>query len=326
MIKIREYSKRGKTGWEVDITIRLPSGEVIRERVKSPVTSKSGAMDWARAREAVLLREGSTEKKKVAPTLAEFWPDFMEGHVRANRQKHSTVITTESIYKAHLKPAFGAIRLDAISDDTVQTFKGALSKRAPKTVNNILTVLSKALRVAVEWGRLDRLHCRVKLVKVQKTEIEFYEPEDYERLLEGAEKADARTYLVTLLGGDAGLRIGEMLGLEWTDIDLRRRQLTVQRNEWQGVVGAPKGGQARVVPMTARLAAALEAQRNLRTRVLTKDDGSSFDWDVARDKMRTAQRRAGMEADGGRCNLASAEAHDSQDGSTLSIAGICRTT
>ena len=86
--------------------------------------------------------------------------------------------------------------------------------------------------------------------------------------------------------------------MEWTDLDMRRRLVTVQRSEWQGEISSPKGGQSRVVPMTARLAAALEAHRNLRTRVLPKDDGTEIDWHWAREKMATAQRRAGMKSDG----------------------------
>jgi len=154
------------------------------------------------------------------------------------------------------------------------------------------------LRVAVEWNRIDRLPCRIRLVKVQKPSIEFYEPADYERLLDGAQRADERTHILTLLGGDAGLRIGEIIALEWTDLDMRRRLVTVQRSEWQGEISSPKGGQSRVVPMTARLATALEAHRNLRTRILLKDDGSGVDWHWAREKMATAQRRAVMVADG----------------------------
>jgi len=42
-VKVRQYKKRGKSGWEVDIVLRMPNDEVIRERVKAPVTSKSGA-------------------------------------------------------------------------------------------------------------------------------------------------------------------------------------------------------------------------------------------------------------------------------------------
>jgi integrase len=298
MVKIRPYTKRGAKGWEVDIIVRLPNGETVRERVKSPVSSASGTKAWAAAREAFILRDGSREKKTPAPTLAEFWPDYVKGHVIANRQKPSTQVTTESIYRTHLGPAFGALRLDAINDERIQAFKGGLSERSPKTVNNILTVLGKALRTAVKWGKIPRLPCALDLVKYQRPKVDFYEPEVYERLLEGARKADERTHLLALLGGDAGLRIGEAIALEWTDLDFRRASMKIQRSEWQGSVTAPKGGQSRDVPMTARLAAMLQAQRNLRTRVLTKDDGTGIDWHWAREKMATAQRRAGMEPDG----------------------------
>jgi len=44
-VKIREYKKRGKSGWEVDIMFKWPDGELYRERVKAPVGSK-----WARRR------------------------------------------------------------------------------------------------------------------------------------------------------------------------------------------------------------------------------------------------------------------------------------
>jgi len=293
-----EGCKKVTAGYEVDIKIRLPSGKMLRERVRSPVTSKSGSADWGRARETLLLREGTREKKVQTPTLAEFWPEFLAGYIEANRHKPSTIVTTKSIYKIHLEPAFGAKRLDAIADEDVQKLKGALADRSPKTVNNVLTVLGKALRIAVKWKRLERLPCDVALVKVQRPEVEFYEPADYERLVDGASLADERTYVLSLLGGDAGLRIGEIIALEWTDLDMKRRLVKVQRSEWQGAVSAPKGGQSRTVPMTARLATALEARRGPRTRVLTKDDGTGIDWDWAREKMRTAQRRAGMKPDG----------------------------
>ena len=63
--------------------------------------------------------------------------------------------------------------------------------------------------------------------------------------------------LLVLLGGEAGLRCGEMMALEWADIDLDKRQLCVARSEWKGHVTMPKGGRLRYVPLTRRLAEAL---------------------------------------------------------------------
>ena len=56
--------------------------------------------------------------------------------------------------------------------------------------------------------------------------------------------------LIVLLGGDAGLRCGEIMALEWSDVNLEKRQLCVQRSDWKGHVTSTKGGRLRYVPLT----------------------------------------------------------------------------
>jgi integrase len=46
----------------------------------------------------------------------------------------------------------------------------------------------------------------------------------------------------------SGLRLGEMVALEWADIDFIKRQLCVQRSVWKGQIGSPTGGRLRYVP------------------------------------------------------------------------------
>ena len=75
--------------------------------------------------------------------------------------------------------------------------------------------------------------------------------------------------VAVLLGGDAGLRAGEMRALEWTDLDFGKRQIRVERSEWRGEVTTTKGNRVRYVPMTTRLLEALQKHRHLRSaRVL----------------------------------------------------------
>ena len=45
---------------------------------------------------------------------------------------------------------------------------------------------------------------------------------------------------MVLLGGDAGLRLGEIVALNWSDVDLASRRLSVERSDWRGHVTAPK--------------------------------------------------------------------------------------
>lgn len=166
-------------GWEVEIALRFPGGETTRERVKAPVSGRSAALRWGQEREATLLARGvrQEEQEQVeVPTLAAFWPRFMEGYARANQEKPSNLETRERIWKKHLEPGLGELRLDQITDEQVQRLKGRLSKRKPKTVNNVLTVLNKALKIAVEWKVVAALPCRIRLLKSAKPLVEFYEP------------------------------------------------------------------------------------------------------------------------------------------------------
>jgi len=195
-----------------------------------------------------------------------------------------------------LVPALGAKRLDAITNEQVQRLKLTLADRAPKTVNNVLTLLSTLLKKAVEWGELERLPCTIKLLPNPRKTMGFHDFDQYERLLTIARKRGAETYLMILLGGDAGLRLGEIVALEWRDVDLHARRVTVQRSDWLGHVTVPKGGRSRQLPMTQRLTAALKSARHLRSdRVLCVSGGAPITRDRVIKAVRAAQRTAGIE-------------------------------
>jgi integrase len=156
----------------------------------------------------------------------------------------------------------------------VQHLKGRLSTKAAKTVNNILTVLNVLLKKAVDWDVIDRMPCAVTLLPVPKTSMSFYDFDEYERLVSAASSLDATAHLIVLVGGEAGLRCGEMIVLEWSDVDVANRQVCVRRSDRNGHVTTPKGGRLRRVPLTRRLTAALREHRHLRNlRVLCQDDG-----------------------------------------------------
>ena len=303
-VKLRQYRKKGETrGWEVDIVLKLPSGEAIRERVKAPVSGRSAAKDWGLRRELVLLQQGGRRPKEAGPrqvaTLGEFWPRFLEGYCRANRQKPSTIHEKGKVMDFYLRPRFAERPLDAITNESIQRLKGELAELAPKTVNNVLSLLGTVLRVAVDWGVIPAMPARIRLLRTPPGEMAFYEPMDFERLVAGAEAVGHELQVLVLLGGEAGLRCGEILGLEWPDVDFARGQLTVQRAVWRGHVTLPKGGRTRRIPLTERLGQALTAHRHLAgRRVLLGEGGEELRRADLRSWMMKAQRRAGLEVNG----------------------------
>jgi integrase len=294
-VKTRRYRNGG---WEVDISVSYADGSVVRERKKAPVSSRSGAKRWGEARERELLLLGPTQPRKDVPTLAEFWPRFVDGYARANRHKPSGIESKQSHFRTHLVGPLGDKRLDRIGDEDVQQLKAAIDG-GNKTVNNVLSTLNKALKTAVEWKVIRVMPCTIRLLKVAPPEMSFYDNDEYERLVAAARVIDPRIHIGVLLGGDAGLRSSETIALEQTDADYQRGYLNVQRAEWRGQVGLPKGGRPRRVPMTKRLSAALRAHRHLRgTRVLYRDDGKTATTNVLRGWLEQAKRRAELEVHG----------------------------
>lgn len=180
----------------------------------------------------------------------------------------------------------------------MQVLKANLAGKSPKTTNNVLAVLGSMLRRAAEWGIIEHVP-RVRLLRVPPSTPQFYDFAEYRRFVDAAGTLDPRIEIMALLGGDGGLRRGEMLALEWTDLDFPRRTIHVQRSVWKGQVTMPKGGRSRRLPMTERLAAALQAHRHLRgPRVLYTNDGTTPTNKMVRMWMEAAQRRAGLKASG----------------------------
>lgn len=295
-VNVRPYRNGG---WEVDISVRLPDGRPHRERKRVTLTSKSAAKRWGEGRERELALHGRPTPKKEVPTLEEFAPRFIEGYARANKQKPSGIAAKESILRVHLLPMLGQKQLDQITNEDVQRLKGQLLSRKAKTVNNVLTVLNTLMKVAVEWGVIERQSCVVRLVKTPKSSAQFHDFEDYARLVASAGEGSARAQLIVLLGGQAGLRCGEMMALEWKDVDFENRQLRIERSDWKGHVTATKGGRGRIVEMTDQLHRALRAVRSLRSsRVLCQVGGEPLTQKVVQVEVRRAARRVGLSQGG----------------------------
>jgi len=262
--------------------------------------AKSGAKEFARevAQELSAIRKRE-RKEKPAPTLEQFWPRYVDEWVRANRRKPETVVSMELIYGAHLAPMIGRKRLNEIDEADVQRLKLALMAKKPKTVNNILSVLRKALKIAIRWQLIRKMPAQIDPLKADMPDVGFYEPAQYRRLIKEAAKFGHATLAVVLLGGDAGLRRGEIIALAPTDLDMKRGLLTVRHSDFKGELIPTKSFKPRVVPMTKALRAALRAVLPLaKQRLLTQASGAPLSVQSIRTLVGRAQKSAGLPSKG----------------------------
>ena len=124
--------------------------------------------------------------------------------------------------------------------------------------------------------------------------MDFFDFDEYHRLLEATSTEPLWGSAITA-AGEAGLRMGEVLGLHWDDVDLKAKVLNVRRTLWQGQLGSPKGGRARRIPMTSRLEAALRQTRHLKGKfVWSQPNGEALTKKMAERAIQRVCRRAGL--------------------------------
>ena len=272
-------SPRGQ--WMIDVKIRRPNGEVVRERRVSPVQTKRGAQRFEHELRELILRGEWTKAKPAepAPTLERWAEIFAVEHSQAKHLRPSTIDEQRAAFRNYLIPILGASTpIDTIRTPHFDRVRRGMAARglAPKTTNNALAILSRAVRFFYERQGLDVPPFDSCRVKVPRSAPKFWEPEQYASLVAAAADIGPEALALVLLMGDCGLRTGEVIALEWSHVRWRPEpQITIQRSCTRGEFGPPKGGRPRTVPMTTRTAAAVRAlPRGLAVPwVFTRDVG-----------------------------------------------------
>lgn len=220
------------------------------------------------------------EPPKIVPTFNEFAKSYLE--ISAVKNKHSSVRSKETLLRVHLLPAVGDLKLDQVTYAVIEDLKVALSKKplanserrwnglpkpkneirnlSSKSINNCLTVLRRMLSIARKRGVIAVVP-EVEWLRAPKPEFDFLTYEEADRLLA---KADGEWHTMILVGLRTGLRFGELIGLRWQDVDLVAGRIMVRQNIVQGIVGTPKSGHAREVPLGDDVLKALRSHRHLR--------------------------------------------------------------
>ncbi|MBK7534484.1 MAG: site-specific integrase [Myxococcales bacterium] len=203
-----------------------------------------------------------------------FWREWVVGR----RNKPTEVKSKKIIYECHLKGAFGDLRLDEIGAGEVAAFRASLVEKqlSEKRINNILAVLSKPMRYAVDCEVIAKAP-KVGLYKVERPEIDPWDFEQYARLLAAARAEGPDWYAAACLAGEAGLRSGEVKALRWReDVDLVARTITVNQQTCYGETTTPKGRTRRTIPMTSTLEHALRRLEVVREGYVVRNlDGSA---------------------------------------------------
>jgi integrase len=187
----------------------------------------------------------ATGPKQTVKDFLNYWLEEVHGA--------SLKLSTYALYRRHLDnhliPVLGQIQLQKLTADQVQAFCSKKSKEglSAGTVRLLHTILYAALQDAVRWKRLAINVCdAVTLPRLTRPEIHPLNQEQAQRLLEAA-KGNRLECLLTLAIA-TGMRLGEILALRWSDINLEERTLQVRHT----VDYVPGYGKVESEPKTER--------------------------------------------------------------------------
>jgi integrase len=164
--------------------------------------------------------------------------------------KPSTAQNYRIHVRKHLNPRLGRFSLKDIQPESIQQLVAVLARSAsPKTVRNICVTLQSMWRSARAWGYVTHnIFEGIAMPTPIHAKRFFFSAEEVEKIMTAA-KEPQRTFYGLL--AETGLRVGELCGLTWSNVDLERKLLIVRQSAWRGKLGGTKtSNSVRVVELS----------------------------------------------------------------------------
>lgn len=252
------FQRKGRRGW----TLEWIEGGQVRQRQFPTKREAQEAADDARARERASRGLGTDEPLRE---YARAWLARVSPHLREGTRRHYATALDR-----HVLPALGEVTLQGlrrahVRDLVAGLVRGGLSRKSASNIRGVLhAVLSEA--------REDGIIAVNPATGLGRTRAARLAPTRGERaarvraltgvqlgaLLDATERVLAfdRALLVRVVAL-TGMRLGEVTGLKWEDLDLRARTVLVRRGITEGRVEGTKTGAERTVDLAVHVAARL---------------------------------------------------------------------
>jgi integrase len=301
---MREYETKAGRRFAGDVTTTDPSGREIRAR-KSGMLTKSKAVAWEEAT-ATLIQIGryegessSRQNKYQVATVKKVFELCVEDWKTGKRQLKGSTIR-------HYERAFnvldGGIEFKVWNTLTQTDVDRATIKDAHLVspwrhyVLNAMNRSAQAIGQGLKSLTLD-FSPDVSKNRIQNETIRWMSPEEFGEMLTHLKPYYQNLAIVLV---STGMRIGELMGLEWPDVDFKRRQLTIKRTMCADDYSyqTPKSGKSRVIPMSDLAIGALKNLASLRfipPHVLCRPSGEPLSYNVIYETLKFAGQDAGVE-------------------------------
>lgn len=167
------------------------------------------------------MKNESTTVKKL---MQEWW------NIHCQNLAKSTQFGYQRYIDAYILPKLGRKQITAICQRDIQSLINYISfiGKSTKTQKNLISILHSIFEYALINRMIDINP--VKQIVTKKTapyEYYIYSKEEYDKLIEVFR--ESIDIIPVLLGGVCGLRLSEVFGLKWNDIDFKKNEVHIRR-------------------------------------------------------------------------------------------------
>lgn len=196
------------------------------------------------ALKAAILFEDEVKNGKYCPASKDYkLIEFVDMWFQDYGEKQlapKTIHRYKELLNSRILPAIGHLKLDKLKPMVINRFLNDLAdmprldkkegKLSASTIKYHYRCLSSILQDAVDWDVIKENPCsRVTPPKVKKPKIKVFDEEETSSFLTTLEAAPLKHRTLIWLEIATGLREGEIMGLEWPDVDFKVRTLKVER-------------------------------------------------------------------------------------------------
>jgi len=239
------YKRKHGRSWTVDF--RDETGERIQKAVLAAITEEDAVFVLKREVAKVFeIKHGLSQKKKTAG-FRQFAHVYLNDYIKVARRNFRS-----DVYRLNnLKEFFKDVDLREITPLMIERFRKSRLKagNSKSTTNRYLALMKKMFSIAIGEGYADENPVK-KLVLYSESDTlkERILAENEEARLFATSSKHLRSILV--VGLNSGMRLGEILRLRWSEIDLDAKTIRVEK---------PKSGRLRFIPMNKGLFSELKS-------------------------------------------------------------------
>ena len=230
-MKAFKVKRGGETYYRAELPQRLcPDGK------RHSVMGKTRNEALTKAEEELARWERSLDRYAGDKTLAQFLSEFLSYYKRDGGVAPSTYQDYRYHIDSHIVPALGTVTLKNLDPRKVDTFTQLLAAKglSARTSQYSYSVLRRALQFAVDWKYIpanpasSRMRAAKRRQVKELSKIRFLNPDEARAFLDAV--CGDRYEALYVLALTTGMRQGELLGLQWPDIDLDLGKVTIFRS------------------------------------------------------------------------------------------------